>query len=255
MIRQACRIASPAPTGAGLADAGQDLAAMMCRAAALSGRKLFGLAAMMFAVMLTGSQAMAYEEPRYQVLDSTKDYEVRRYAPYIVAEVDVDGDLAASGRDAFRRLAGYIFGGNREQQKMQMTTPVETAPVMGPGESQAGNAPVSVVSRQNNAYRYGFVMESRYSLDTLPRPVDPGIMIRQKPARTVAVRTFSGRWSESRISKAEQALLEALDRDGLGVAGPPTLARYNGPFTPWFLRRNEIWVELLEPSSRLGEAP
>ena len=254
MILQACRNASPAPAGAGLVVAVTDFAAKY-RVEVSSGRKLSGLAAMILAVMLATSQAMAYEEPQYQVLDSTKDYEIRRYAPYIVAEVDVDGDLAASGRDAFRRLAGYIFGGNREQLKMQMTIPVETAPVIGAGEIPAEKSAVSVVSRQNDAYRYGFVMESRYSLDTLPQPADPGIKIRQKPARTIAARTFSGRWSENRISKAEQTLLAALDRDGLSVAGPPMLARYNGPLTPWFLRRNEIWVELREPSSGRGKAP
>ncbi len=158
--------------------------------------------------------AMALEEPQYEVLLRSGDIEFRQYEPYIVAEVTVSGD-----NQAFRILAGYIFGDNAEQQKMQMTAPV---------------------ARRDNDH--AFVMESKYSFDSLPEPNDDRIRLRERPARIVAVREFSGRWSERSFKKHERALLERLASLGIETAGEPELARYNSPFTPWFLRRNEIIV-------------
>lgn len=157
---------------------------------------------------------MALEEPDYDVLLRQGDVEFRRYEPYIIAEVTVNGD-----REAFRVLAGYIFGDNQSNEKMQMTAPVET-----------------------QDRDYAFVMESKYSMDSLPVPNDERIQLRQKPARIVAVRQFSGRWSDRNISKHEQKLIAELETLGVEITGEPELARYNSPFTPWFMRRNEIIV-------------
>lgn len=164
---------------------------------------------------------MAIEEPEYEVLAETQVYEVRRYQPYIVAEVDVQGRSADS--QGFRTLASYIFGDNQGGQKMAMTAPVESR------DAEA-----------RDAITYGFVMERKYTLETLPAPNNERIQIREKPARVVAVRRFSGRWSESNIKGHERELLQALASDDLEVVGAVELARYNGPFTPWFLRRNEL---------------
>ena len=79
-------------------------------------------------------------------------------------------------------------------------------------------------------------------LANLPTPNDERIRLREKPARIVAVRRFSGRWSDKNVDQHEQRLLEDLQGLGIEAAGPPELARYNSPFTPWFLRRNEIIV-------------
>ena len=158
--------------------------------------------------------AMALEEPQYEVLLRQGDIEFRRYEPYIVAEVTVNGD-----REAFSVLAGYIFGDNAEEQKMNMTAPVET-----------------------RDRKYAFVMESKYSMDSLPTPNDDRIELRQRPARIVAVREFSGRWSERNFAKHERALMDELASLGIETSGNAELARYNSPFTPWFMRRNEIIV-------------
>ena len=160
---------------------------------------------------------MAIEEPEYEVLQTTGDIEFRRYAPYLVAEVTVSETNADSR--AFRLLAGYIFGDNESGEKMSMTAPVET-----------------------RGADYAFVMERKYSLETLPKPDDERIQLRQRPSRVVAVRRFSGGWSERNISKHRQALLDDLAALGIETTGEPELARYNSPFTPWFLRRNEIIV-------------
>ena len=110
--------------------------------------------------------------------------------------------------------------------KMNMTAPVESSPT-------------------NNGYVYSFVMERKYTLDTLPRPNDPRIVIRTNPERVMAVRSFSGGWSESNYLDNESALLADLESDGVDIVGNPVFARYNSPFKPWFLRRNEIMVEVL----------
>ena len=171
---------------------------------------------------------MAIEEPKYEVLADTPVYEIRRYEPYVVAEVDVRGESADS--QGFRTLAGYIFGDNQGSEKMAMTAPVESR------EADA-----------KDAITYGFVMEDKYTLETLPSPNNESIRIREKPARIVAVRRFSGRWTEKNMARHEQELLESLATDGIETTGAVELARYNGPFTPWFMRRNELIVPVNWP--------
>jgi len=124
-------------------------------------------------------------------------------------------------------LAGYIFGDNDSREKMQMTAPVESRE-----DSTA------------SAVTYAFVMEGKYTLATLPAPNDERIRLLERPARTVAVRKFSGRWSESNVKKHQAQLLRDLGENGIKPQGDVELARYNSPFTPWFLRRNEIIIPI-----------
>lgn len=168
-------------------------------------------------VSLAGADALALEEPSYEVLMTVGDIEFRRYEPYVVAEVSVDGE--ARDRQAFKILAGYIFGDNAQGEKMNMTAPVET--------------------RGND---YAFVMERKYSLQTLPRPNDERIRIFERDARVTAVLRFSGRWSDVNLRSHERRLVNELRTLDVKMTGAPELARYNSPFTPWFLRRNEIIV-------------
>ena len=190
---------------------------------------------------LSGNAAMAIEEPAYEVLLETKYYEVRRYQSYIVAEIDVDDDFKRAGNSAFRVLAGYIFGDNEPQQKMAMTAPVESREgvrmnMTAPVTSQAGTG--------DGQYTYAFVMERKYTMDTLPEPTNPDIRLVQRPERIMAVHRYSGTWSEERYREHEKTLLDALAVDRVETTGSPVFARYNAPFTPWFLRRNEIMVEI-----------
>ena len=172
---------------------------------------------LLIASLLAGANAVAIEEPEYAVLSVSGEVEIRRYAPYIVAEVTVSGDSA--DRRAFQMLAGYIFGDNDSGEKMAMTAPVET-----------------------RGDEYAFVMERKYSMETLPQPEDERVQLRNKPARVVAVRRFSGRWTERNFERHRAALLDDLAELGVEITGEPELARYNSPFTPWFLRRTEIIV-------------
>lgn len=192
---------------------------------------------------------MAIETPDYVVLHESERYEIRRYQPYNVAETVVDGDFRSTGSRAFRILAGYIFGDNRQSEKMSMTAPVESRPA-DEGERMNMTAPVtsSRAGGEDDAYVYRFVMERRYGFDELPEPTDPRVELRKVPARTMAVHRYAGFWTESNYEKHERQLLDALDADGVDIVGEPLLARYNGPFTPFFLRRNEIMVEVAWPT-------
>jgi len=185
-----------------------------------------------FIFILMVQPAMAIEEPEFEVLQSHDDYEVRRYVPHIVAEVDVAGDDGDPGRAAFKILAGYIFGDNEAETKMSMTAPV-TSQAVGDDDKAL--------------YTYAFFMESEYTMETLPKPVDSRIRLVEKPARVIAARRYSGRWSTSNYQKNEAALMAALAADGVVLSGEPYLARYNSPFTLWFMRRNELLVEIEWP--------
>ena len=186
---------------------------------------------------------MAYEEPLYDVLEQADEYEVRRYAPYLVAEVDVEGDFGKAGNQAFRLLAGYIFGDNQTEEKMSMTAPVESRPKQD-GVHMSMTTPVTSTASATDQYTYAFVMERKFTLDTLPKPRDPRIRLRQQEARVMAVRRYSGRWTERNYREHEVTLLEALSADDRRPIGMPILARYNSPFTPWFMRRNEVMVQI-----------
>ncbi len=192
-------------------------------------------------IIIYGHSAMAIEEPAYEVLLETKHYEVRRYQPYIVAEVDVDADFKRAGNSAFQILAGYIFGDNEPQQKMQMTAPVESS------EGVRMNMTAPVTSQMTDtaaSFTYAFVMESKYTMETLPKPKDPDIRLVQRPERIMAVHRYSGGWSEERYDAHEKILLDSLATDRVETVGVPVFARYDAPFTPWFLRRNEVMIEV-----------
>jgi len=203
-------------------------------------------------LILLSRCSVALEEPGYEVIGDTEHYQIRRYRPYLVAEVDVEGSFASSGREAFPVLAGYIFGNNRESEKMRMTAPVEARP-SDEGTQMAMTAPVTSIRKGDDRYTYGFVMERKYSRETLPQPVDPRVRIREVPARTVAARAFSGRWTAENFLKQEKRLRSALVEDGIAAMGPLITARYNGPFTPWFLRRNEVIVEIDHDATEEGD--
>jgi SOUL heme-binding protein len=185
------------------------------------------------------------EAPEYRVLSVKDGVELREYAPTLVAVTEVEGEFNASLNEGFRRIAGYIFGGNRGKQSISMTAPVglQRASDSEPGERIAMTAPVGL-QRSGPVWRVTFVMPSEYTLETLPEPVDARVRLETVPGKRVAVRSFSGSASES-VAKAEQArLLEDLREQGLRPVGEPVLAQYNSLLMPPFLRRNEILVDV-----------
>lgn len=199
-----------------------------------------GLAlAILSIVFLPGAPAMAIEEPAYQVVRTYPGFELRRYGPMLLAETQVGGDFDAVGNQAFQRLAGFIFGGNVQGEKIEMTAPVSQRPA-GDGSGSGGVAP-------RGDYVLSFAMPARFTAATLPVPTDPSIRVRTEPARLMAARRYSGRWTWGRYREQESALLEAVGAAGLTPLGYPVYARYNAPFVPWFMRRNEVLVEVRGP--------
>jgi hypothetical protein len=131
---------------------------------------------------------------------------------------------------------------------MRMTAPVEASTEEG-GVRMNMTAPVESQPGDGGTTTYAFVMERKYTLETLPKPEDPRIRISLRPARTMAVRRYSGTWSEANYREHRAALYEAIEAARLEPLGPPVWARYNAPMTPWFLRRNEIMVEVSWPAA------
>ncbi len=207
-------------------------------------------------LLLASNVLMAYEEPEFELLASRDGYDVRRYAEYIVAEVDVASASGQAGNDAFPILAGYIFGDNVAAEKMNMTAPVESYSA-AEGERMSMTAPVETSPSREKAgiVTYAFVMERKYSLETLPRPKDPRIRIVTREPRTMAVLRYGGRWTEENDRDHEQSLRAALARDGIEARGEAVLARYNSPFTPYFMRRNEVMVEVDWPTANPASEP
>lgn len=201
------------------------------------------LAPLLFLVLST---AMAYEEPRYTVLEENDSFEIRQYEPYLIAVVQVRDDFKEVGNQAFRVLFDYISGQNTKQKKIAMTVPVNQQPVLEDGEKIQMTVPVLQApgSEVDNGYEFSFVMPANYSMDTIPLPKDSRITIRQVPEKLMAARRYSGSWSEKNYRKNETILLEALREREFKTEGTPIFARYNSPFSLWFMRRNEVLVEL-----------
>lgn len=188
---------------------------------------------------LVPTLAPAIEEPRHEVLRPIDARtELRRYAPYVVAEVVLETDAADAGNQAFPILAGYIFGKNKGERKLEMTAPVtqSAAPV-----KLAMTAPVTQ-SAADGGTRVQFVLPADVTLATAPEPLDPRVRLREEPAATWAVIRYSGTWSQANYAEHLAALRAAVAAAGVQTEGEPVWARYNGPMTPWFLRRNEIWL-------------
>lgn len=194
--------------------------------------------------ILQPAPAAAIEQPKYTVVETHRydgsAIEFRNYAPYIVAETTVEAqDFDEASSEGFRRLAAYIFGENNGNVEMDMTAPVETrAP-----EKMDMTAPVSTDGGPG-AWNIRFVMPSKYTIETLPRPDDARITILEIPARTVAAISFSGRWTISNFEEHTARLQSFLVRKGMQQLSSPAIARYNMPLTPWFLRTNEIQIDI-----------
>lgn len=178
------------------------------------------------------------EKQRHEVVAQHDGFELRRYPAHLAAEVEVDGAFADAGNRAFGVLVAFISGRNTTRGKVAMTAPVVqeqassriamTAPVVQESSGAPGRHVVA------------FVMPHEYTLATLPAPTDPRVRIREVPAQMAAVQAYRGRWSEAIYRDHLTALRAAVARDGLTVVGEPRFARFDPPWTPWPLRRNEV---------------
>jgi hypothetical protein len=185
----------------------------------------------------------AIEEPDYTVERQIDAVELRQYAAYLVAEVVLDTPAGDAGSQAFPILAGYIFGKNKAQAKFAMTAPVTQAPAGAPVKLEM-TAPVTQATAAGGGQRVQFVLPRGVTLASAPEPLDPRVQLREVPAERRAVIRYAGSWSQAHTDANLARLQATLAAAGLATHGEPVLARYNGPWTPGFLRRNEIWLAL-----------
>lgn len=168
------------------------------------------------------------EQQPYVVARRFTDFELREYPASAVAEVTVAGSFEQAGNRAFGSLAGYIGGRNLGAQSIAMTAPVLQGPTA------------------DGSHAVAFVLPASLSAGAAPSPDDASVRVRDVPATTTAAITYSGRWTQDSYERHRAALLAAIEREGLRAASEPRFARYNPPFTPWFLRRNEVLVDVVD---------
>lgn len=196
---------------------------------------------------------MAVEEPAYELTLQEDAFELRIYPALVAAQVAVSGTRSEAVNAGFRLLADYIFGNNKGKQTIAMTAPVMQAPSQpqsqppnpsaGSSEVIAMTAPV-LQTQTDGAWTIQFVMPKTYSLQTLPTPNNAQVRLLQLPPTRYAVVRFSGLAGDIDIAEKTAALNSFINKHQLRRAGAPTLARYNPPWTLWFVRRNEIMIPI-----------
>lgn len=180
------------------------------------------------------------EEAQYAVLKSDGVYEVREYEPMILAETTMDGDYRSTSGKAFSKLAGFIFGDNKADSSIDMTTPV----LQEQGSEEiAMTAPV-FQKKTGEKWVTAFVMPGKYTMQTIPKPLDKDIFLREIPAETVAVIRYSGFHSEKNIRKYSEMLTDWIVQNGYLPASKPRAASFDPPWTLPFLRRNEVHIDV-----------
>jgi DNA gyrase inhibitor GyrI len=179
------------------------------------------------------------ETPEYAVFLKDGDIEIRDYPPLVVAEVRRKGDRGEAANKAFRPLADYIFAKDRAGDTISMTAPV----TQQPAEKIAMTAPVTQTP-DSGEWVVRFIMPSEYSLEELPKPASEDVTLTRVPAERRAAIRFSGSWDDDLFARKTKELRAWLDKRGIEPLGPPTFAYYNDPFTPGFLRRNEVMFDI-----------
>jgi SOUL heme-binding protein len=185
---------------------------------------------------------MNIQTPAYTVAEKRRGYEIRQYAPYVIAETHQKGSGPGQPSGGFNELFRYISGENGSRNKIPMTAPV----LKGPG-AEGRKIPMSAPVLKNGeggAEMIAFVMPPGSSLEELPQPKSAAVHLRAIPAHAVAAVTFSDYATDVAIREHTESLLEALQRDGLTVRSAPRVALYNPPWTPPFMRKNEVLVEI-----------
>ncbi|MFB1489404.1 MULTISPECIES: heme-binding protein [unclassified Thiocapsa] len=207
------------------------------------------------AVAVLGIVAMAVfvfvvqnvETPEYVAVESDGAFEIRDYPPLVVAETTRSGARREALGAGFGPLARYIFAKEREGEKIAMTAPVIQQRPDAPAERIAMTAPVIQSPTGENAWSVRFIMPSGYSLDALPAPATSEVRLREIPAQRRATVRFSGSTTDAALAEQEAALRAWIAARGLTAAGPAVYAYYNDPFTPGFLRRNEVLIDVETP--------
>lgn len=198
------------------------------------------LLAALAAIVLGSPAAMATPEPPFKLEQRQGAFEVRQYGPMIVAEVTVEGRRGEAANRGFRPLANYIFGDNAPKAKIAMAAPV----IQTPGEKIAMTAPVAQTAAGADRWIVLFVMPEGYTMANLPAPNDPNVRLIEQPGQRVAVVRFSGLNTETALAEKTADLEGYIAKAGLKTKGAPVFAFYDPPWTPPFMRRNEVMIAI-----------
>lgn len=166
------------------------------------------------------------EQLPYTVVKKYADFEVRHYPDYLLAQTQQTGDFVAAGYRGFQPLFQFITGRNEQSQKISMTAPV--------------------LQRETAArtHSVAFVMPASMTRENIPHPSDPGVTTEFVPAHNVAVITFRGSWSEKLMRDKAAQLTAAVQREGLTPTGDVYVARFDPPWKPGFIKKNEVLLDL-----------
>lgn len=187
-------------------------------------------------IFLCSCATVGIEKAKYEVIEKEGKFEVRQYQPQIVAETIVESDFDEAGNIAFRRLFNYISGENRKKESIKMTAPVNQK---ANSEKIVMTAPVSR-KKAEDLYSVSFLMPSKYTMETLPEPLDSNVRLREIPAQKIAAVRYSGSWSRKKYEEQKALLEEFIEKKGLRIVDEDIFARYDPPFQLWFLKRNEV---------------
>lgn len=196
---------------------------------------LFGLP-----LLVAACASSHVEEPSFALKFSDGSFQVREYAPVIVAETTVRGDAWGARFEGFGPLADYIFAKDRAGETIAMTAPVTQAP----RGKIAMTAPVTQQTASNDAWTIAFTMPADYTMQSLPAPVNPDVKLIEQPSRTMGVYSFTGLASDRDMADAQRVLMQKVSHAGLAPKGEPVFAFYDPPWTLAFLRRNEVMIEV-----------
>ena len=195
------------------------------------------------------------EQQPFQLVRRYSHFELRRYPAHVVAEIQVNATFDRAGNAAFRHLFNYISGNNASRQKLSMTAPVIQEP--GPSQKLAMTAPVLQSgplpgSEEAADFVVAFVLPAGLTAETAPAPANQQVKIRTIPGSLTAALRFSGSGSAAAFERRNDGLQAALVLAGPTAVGPPRFARYDPPFKPWFLRRNEVLQDVEQPHPAAG---
>ena len=207
-------------------------------------------------LLLTVCQAMAIEEPKFALLSKDGAIELRQYAPFLIAETVVEGDMDEASNRGFRLIADFIFGNNQaagesgSSAKIAMTAPVTLEPQ---SEKIAMTAPVTMsaatsdsVMTASNKWRVHFVMPSQYTLANIPQPKNSEVKLREIPGKFFAVNSYTGFNNQARVQTKTDELNAWVLAQKMKTLSSPQLSRYDPPWTLPMFRRNEIMIEIEE---------
>lgn len=206
----------------------------------LKNNQTWSLGIVLAALLLTGNNVMSTEEAKYAVQSKSGKFELRLYAPQVLAETVVGGSMEEAGGKAFGKLFAYISGENKGSQKIAMTAPVSQQPV---GEKIAMTTPVSL-AQAKGGWTVSFMMPPGRTLESLPEPKNAAVTLVALPAQRMAAIRYSGTSAEKHYQEHLLELEAWMKQQGLAAVGKPVWARYNPPYTPWFMRRNEILIPI-----------